>query len=322
MHVFVLGAGFSYALADIPLMSGVGKAIDKFVQSENDASVLAKLAVARAEFDSTEEWLSCLADPDVWLGQTKYKASTMLVEEITEFVAEHIFDDQSKTVPYESRAARCPPMLINTVKHMVKAGRNEGCIFSLNYDTLVERAFNEINEDPYAYRRMLPFQVPLFESGHHRQDAPALLKLHGSLNWFHRNSEVIDVGVQNVGCKPDSGNWFNHLFHHAPGFGPLVIPPTAAKNNLINRGILKQAWQVAAALIKDATKITFIGYSMPNEDGLLQRLISLGKNAEFTVVDPFPDSILKRLSDIGVKLIHKFESIDTYLDSATNNYSK
>ncbi|MCK4815335.1 SIR2 family protein [bacterium] len=133
---------------------------------------------------------------------------------------------------------------------------------------------------------------------------PVLCKLHGSINYFQDHSNDSKLHVANLlgGDEPigKSGSVFwkdkpaifavdaiwcimNKYGHNVM---PAIIPPTYAK--LTQQHWLRNIWNTAFNLLRNARKIIFIGYSMPDSDGFMRALIhsAMAYRASQNVVPP------------------------------------
>lgn len=120
-----------------------------------------------------------------------------------------------------------------------------------------------------------------------------LLKLHGSLNWLQcprclrvyvdsYNKIAIDQYLHPVRCRHCDKN-FETLQSHE--LSSNVIMPTFLKN--LSNPQYKLIWQNAGVELAEASKIIFIGYSLPTADFEMRQLLSrmIRNNAEILVVD-------------------------------------
>lgn len=103
--------------------------------------------------------------------------------------------------------------------------------------------------------------------------AMLLLKLHGSINWYPRKGERPPY---NLNAMHHDENWFSSppdVFsppqamvarHFEPD--PFIIPPVLDKTALSNEPILQVVWSLAKDAISRASRVYFVGYSMPVTD--------------------------------------------------------
>ena len=119
-----------------------------------------------------------------------------------------------------------------------------------------------------------------------------LLKLHGSYNWLQcprclrvyidfYEKLVVSQFDQKVKCRHCNSNFGNHDSHILTS---NLIMPTFLKD--FSNPQYKLIWQNAGVELSEATKIVFIGYSLPQADFEMRQLISrmIRENAEIEVV--------------------------------------
>lgn len=127
-------------------------------------------------------------------------------------------------------------------------------LVSLNYDTLLDRALAAAGLQPdYGLGALCASPA----------GGTPLAKLHGSLNWAlcHACSHI---AVNQEHCS-NCGN---------DRLQGLVISPTVLKS--YEGAHLQQVWDLALACLQRATRICFVGYSMPAADVAVYHLIRRG----------------------------------------------
>jgi hypothetical protein len=120
-----------------------------------------------------------------------------------------------------------------------------------------------------------------------------LLKLHGSLNWLQcprclrlyvdfDNKIAVNQYQYREKCRHCQANFENSDSHILTS---NLIMPTFLKN--LTNPQYKIIWQNAGIELSEATKIVFIGYSLPQADFEMRQLLSrmIRHNAEIEVVD-------------------------------------
>ena len=136
-----------------------------------------------------------------------------------------------------------------------------------------------------------------------------LCKLHGSVNYFDypqsRDNEKIYISrtIGDIAKIGKSGRFKGNpalfavdaIYEIRKQFGhklvPALIPPTYAK--LARKNWLRSMWKRAFLAFENASKIIFIGYSMPATDGFIRALI----NASFARRHNQPDIFVIDKSD-------------------------
>ena len=185
-------------------------------------------------------------------------------------------------------------------------------IVSLNWDSLFEDAFVEVLKSVDGQRKgdidYCVYTTPLPESLHcpsTKQKAAGLfnvklLKLHGSVTWLRcPNSNHIYTGI---GSSKDAFNTYlrerkspfiadnypdsreNQSF---PLLEPYLITPTYAK--VFDQPHIQTTWHNAYVELREASKVVFIGYSLPESDyhfrTLLRRAIRTETDIELVLYE-------------------------------------
>jgi NAD-dependent SIR2 family protein deacetylase len=121
-----------------------------------------------------------------------------------------------------------------------------------------------------------------------------LLKLHGSLNWLQcprcarlyarfSKKEAIHSFTKKSSCRHCDRNFSEEAGKHV--LAPNLIMPTFLKD--LSNSQYRLIWQNAGIELSEATKLVFIGYSLPSADFEMRQLLSrmTRKNAEIEVID-------------------------------------
>jgi len=128
-------------------------------------------------------------------------------------------------------------------------------------------------------------------------DVIPILKLHGSMNWLlcdgcrrvlvmaepdPFSSDLIDRCVQGTRAHLKSC--------HGGHFRSAVLPPKRVKDV----SAMSDLWTCAAALLAEASEVTFIGYSMPSYDeDAIELFGGCGRNARIEVLAKNIDSAMR-----------------------------
>jgi hypothetical protein len=152
------------------------------------------------------------------------------------------------------------------VKNLKNKTRDEVSIISFNFDCLLKDDLDDhiyfdylIKFDDIDPRRCF------YEPG---RGIP-LIKLHGSLDW-RLNADTGAMTLLPV-------EW-----HESYGGEPCIFLPHEQANQKIS-----QLWDVAARFVRNAEKITFIGYSLPHYDQDAMRLFqsNVRRETQIEVID-------------------------------------
>jgi hypothetical protein len=158
--------------------------------------------------------------------------------------------------------------------------RAENSVISLNYDLEVEAALDTLGlRASYGFStKKLTNKAPYISA-----DAPLrLLKLHGSLNWVrpgYRGGRLT--------AHPN--------YDHREG-APVLIPPTWRKDFPAQ---LAEVWDTAVRVLREATRIIVLGFSLPPTDLHIRYLLAAGLAGNISLrqivfVDPDIEKVSKR----------------------------
>lgn len=170
---------------------------------------------------------------------------------------------------------------VDMVEEVVAFGRhcadiNATCV-TFNYDDLLDAAlFTTKHWNPHwgygFFCRPSTSTVCDLTRGPRGSDL-ALLKLHGSVNWWPRLGYswpfALDAIVhhQSWGLSGPYSSWFPHDLvsrHLEPE--PVIVPPVLSKSDLVAQPALRLVWSLAYEHLSTADSVTFIGYSFPATD--------------------------------------------------------
>jgi hypothetical protein len=152
------------------------------------------------------------------------------------------------------------------------------CVISTNYDLIIDTAMMYVSEprlrDGGLPRYCIPFRTPFYGMV---ERFGTLLKLHGSLNWLHcRTCQRMEIGpsisrlyVKVLGrLLGDIDQSYEPGGDKCPSCGTvlrqLMIAPTHFKD--YRNPHLAQVWYEAERALREADKVIFIGYSLPDDD--------------------------------------------------------
>jgi hypothetical protein len=153
-----------------------------------------------------------------------------------------------------------------------------------------------------------------------------LLKLHGSLNWRVRHGHPTPYATDAITHLEDwctipaygddlkkHGQLLMPLAEQYLDPEPFIVPPVLAKSDLVEQPVLRVIWSQAFDALKSATKVTFVGYSLPVTDiaaGTLFRETLAGRLTpdDIKVVDfakdPEKPAKLNQLRESYCKVFH------------------
>jgi hypothetical protein len=182
----------------------------------------------------------------------------------------------------------------------------EPAIVSTNYDLLIDTALMAFSQRRFPDGRFPDYGCAI-RTGFYRDEHPhfgSLLKLHGSLNWLYcKTCHRLEIGAS------ESKKYIKVLDElvgpslkksYTPDgslcltcntkLRPLLVTPTHFKD--YRNPHLTQVWYEAERFLRDATKVVFIGYSLPEDDVeviyLLKRSLANLTADRITVVESDP----------------------------------
>ncbi|MFD1722515.1 hypothetical protein [Amnibacterium endophyticum] len=280
-HVVLLGAGFSKALSPhMPLLPDLGER----VMDELDGQGRDELAQFAG---NVEEYLTYIGTDQPWLSDEENLRHRARFSETVTALRQVIVDAEA-----HARAAGLPDWLDRVAWQW---SREQAAVLTFNYDLLLDWALRTAG-GVGALADL--YMVPLVErlpagSGHFlsagppRDTSAELYKLHGSVNWLHGGDAapiteplVLD-GRANV---PDESPRHERVYG---GLRTFIVPPTSVKNRYYDRVGVRAQWISAAQRLRNATRLTVIGYSLPLSDVGSSSFIrtNLSPSATISVVD-------------------------------------
>jgi hypothetical protein len=288
--VYVLGAGFSAAISDaMPLTNDIGAEIKARLGPQTDVS----------DLDDFEDWLSVRVAAMPFL--SGHENQQRLAD------AQHAISVIAQVIDLRSALATEQAVPLWLAQLLAIWHAEHALVVTFNYDCLVERAVNDMLltsisrdgvevslADEIAYPSPTPPPaVTWSDQEGSRRDSFQLLKVHGSVNWYwnagdqtgsslSRSRERSGFGGRVVGDPDYSGTTLLDRF---------LIPPVATKSDYYLPPLTKILWRIAGEALRDAGRLTLIGYSMPTTDRATTAMLKLlPRSAELEVVDRFGDS--------------------------------
>jgi hypothetical protein len=176
--------------------------------------------------------------------------------------------------------------------HAVYPPPAEPCVISTNYDLIADTAMMAVSQDRTPERRLpdyrIQFRTPFYSAEGGRFGT--LLKLHGSLNWLYcRTCQRIEIGASQsrlylkvlgrlIGSSTSLEQSYTPDGNPCQSCGtrlrPLLIAPTHLKD--YRNPHLAQVWYEAERALREAERVVFIGYSLPDDDVEVVYLLKRG----------------------------------------------
>jgi hypothetical protein len=191
------------------------------------------------------------------------------------------------------------------------------CVISTNYDLIIDTAMMFLSESRLPEGGLPAYHCSI-STDFYRNEAlhfGVLLKLHGSLNWlFCKTCHRLEIGASEsrkylkvlsrlIGpsleqsYRTDSGTCPTCQSK----LRPLLIAPTHLKN--YRNPHLAQVWYEAERVLREAARVVFIGYSLPEDDVeviyLLKRSMAHLTPGQITVVEYDPKLPLLDANAVG-----------------------
>ncbi len=273
--LFVLGAGFSKAVyPEMPLLGELGKRLQGSAQN-----VVSEMMLLSSFNDDVELWLTYLTQNHPWLDEATNLRNRAYFLDATKTLRQ--FLDLEVT---EAERLGFPAWFQGLVGYWHE---HRSCVVTFNYDVLVERCLMKtkfpltFTLPPSLYP--VPFATPSQRTGLSRGSTDltetfTLAKLHGSTNWFYSgreqgSTEPIYVSDFEEG-KPTGAEGFLRLpgarEHYLPtgvkDLVPFIVPPLTDKLPYFENQLVRTLWKRAARMLGDATRVFFLGYSLPPTD--------------------------------------------------------
>lgn len=258
----------------------------------------------RASFDASgvsfEAWLSQIADDQPYLKEVENAQHRWWFSAIREAIHELLRAD--------TEAASPPPWAPALLKYL---DRQRATVVTFNYDTLLENALSSIplmviggrisGDDIIGGVPPNPPDRGMVPRGD-LHGTFRLRKLHGSIDWFWDDRDP--TGTSMVRDPRSLHDTAEHARITRTGRTPFIVPPAFIKSRYFGNLVLRQLWREALEAIQAATRVTFVGYSLPLEDrtfaSLLTTALAMPKHSDVRigVADRCPDTVVGHLNEL------------------------
>lgn len=269
-RVFFLGAGFSKAIdSRYPVLNELSAKIASQIQcGKSSLSCHYDNELASILKDDIENLLTYLSADWPWKSPKQSYVDKALYMEITEILSKNFIDlskNDFKNTKYVDTG-----VLAELEKFILKNSTNVNFI-TLNYDMIIERCFWDVFSNAFTLDQF--YRYPIMEIGarefnpyiHNNDDhtfekIPAIIKLHGSANWFW---EDVSASDQIYYTEGNEGKEKQALLS---GLTPYIVPPVLDKSAFYKHNAIRYLWGQAFKLLRNADEIYIIGFSFPQTD--------------------------------------------------------
>ena len=306
-HVVVLGAGFSRAVsAAMPLTDQVGRAsVDLLAGRGYQFGTSSPTFSPQFNF---ENWLSLLSEDQPQLREAENRDNAALSAHLRGAIA-----DILSAAQLEVLGKPAPDWLYKFVNGL---HRERATVLTLNYDSLVEAAVDSqaIWDERHKHRvssadimRNLPPKPNVgVRFGHSPSTTFRLLKLHGSLDWWAVPGDSSGATLN----REDIVRTFEHAYEMSaeqrerelPGRERSIIPPLSTKSAYYRNPLTRELWQQAHQALREAARISIIGYSLPATDLVMSSMLQAGlsgRDVMVDVVNPDGELLAARLIELS-----------------------
>ena len=291
--VFILGSGFSRAFsAEMPTVAELADQLRK--RPALQGSPYGKLV------DNPELLLTYLNLNQPWKEPEATLRDQALFVETQRLLAHEIGRAEARAFQHQ-----IPGWATQLVQYF---HATQATVITLNYDTVIERCVTLIKgrrEKGKWPREFDLYGLPLSPLrsrsaatlGGTRIDTFRLIKLHGSINWFHSGIEGFpgeQVYYRNVTSdSPAKDDWgrdnpkTDALIRQLElDKTPLIIPPVAEKSRFYENRTVRILWTAAREALTGADEVWCIGYSLPETDLTMKLFLrSVARPARVTIVN-------------------------------------
>lgn len=301
-EIFVLGAGASHASAGTPLGkdlvwtyhqdcvlyhtlgSNGRRTNDSISEEQKDFKTLFDFLQSRPEFKKyanqlesniNEGVVSCFDVPkryyiDELMKDLQKEDNSTVIKLIKQLTVKHITESSTGKELYREFG-----------KYLARRSALDVSVISINFDCLLHEEFknNNVYREVY-FDYLIDFNnIADSRRSYNKKNGIPLLKLNGSLDWAY-NLQTNTIQLLHWSIKPEV------YYSNNNGMEPYIFLPYQTKDKsmqiLLNR---------AKTELKQASKVTIIGYSFPDCDSEIYRELfkeikdSIGQGIELEVVD-------------------------------------
>ncbi len=270
-RVFFLGAGFSKAIdKQYKDLKELSLEIENRIKNKKDSLYdHYQNEIPGIVKGNIEALLTYLSTDFPWKSPKQKLTNKALYVEITETIQEYFIELSKKD--FSEKEHINIETLLSFQEFIGKFHADLGFV-TLNYDMILERVFFDVDRDLFQKGCLSLdgfYKYPIVEIGQRignpyirygHCEAPPLLKLHGSANWFWEGVSPSDqIYFVQWNETPEKIKLLN-------GLVPYIIPPVLDKNAFYDHNAIKSLWQQAEELLSEAEEIYIVGFSFPPTD--------------------------------------------------------
>ena len=326
-RVYVIGAGFSEGLG-YPLMKDILARLWDYVDDHEFKRRMVRVMkfyypdFRGTNFPNVEELLSRMVVNEQLLNSSRQYEGEFTKEELRNLqhilllkVSEWFHDILKRANPSRTGFGWLHDFRDRII-------REDAVIISFNWDLVLDQLLlgDNLNASGYGLSRTL-------------SEGPVLLKPHGSLNWFEKNPGrfITDKKRIRIFYRKRSTSVYAFREFRAPvsttdrEYPPLIVPPVYSKD--FTKPVFATLWQNCTNFLSTASRVTFVGYSMPATDLHAQLIMRCGfdnqlkarltrarrgspaRPAEVVVIDPNPETARRIRTMVGPQ--HKSRCFST-----------
>lgn len=252
-----------------------------------------------------EAWLSRLAEPQPDLAEADNLRHSELFSRITGAIY-RIISEQQQSIEGED----LPWWLYRLVGCLHYLGAT---VITFNYDTLFEKALRSsglFSSDAPPKSTPVTVEAALRDMPLHAEEPSEglkfgtprsrtlrLIKLHGSIDTFWIRGDESGSTIRRwTGSEARRQELL-------PGREPFIVPPSATKTPFYRNPLTRQLWTDASDALYEASRVSLIGYSLPETDlvaaGMFGERLTENESA-VTVVNPKYDGPKKNLEELRI----------------------
>lgn len=268
--VFFFGSGFSKSLfPEYPTLNELSKFIKrKLVCEKGSVQQHFNEEVPSKFHDNVETLLTYLSSNLPYKSDIQISADEALYKDITSKIATHFYDlKNSYKINNDDNISEFAKYILD----------NKCTCITLNYDLVLEELL--YTNTPEEYQKAngnysIFYKIPIIdlfyripnhygftfannEIDYNRSKMPAIIKLHGSINWLSTGMSNDDLLYSEYG---------NEATYMKSDLQSFIVPPVLDKQSQYKNNILRTLWKQAFNAIENAKNIYIYGFSFPETD--------------------------------------------------------